>query len=92
MLNNHFYQSNGENKVQKFFGKSKRLAIVVDPPFGSLTGALEKSLEKLKELLNVSQVGTIVFLPYFIGKRLNGMSILDYKVIKLYTLIQMLYV
>jgi hypothetical protein len=80
MLNNYFYQSNGEKKLQKFFGKAKRLAIVVDPPFGSLTDALEKSLEKLRELFNVSQVGTIVFLPYFTGKRLHGMSILDYKV------------
>jgi len=84
MLNHHFYQESGEANLKKFFKGSKRLAIVVDPPFGSILSALEKSLDKLKKsFLSVvpkGQLSVIVFLPIFIGKHLDGMSMVDYKV------------
>src|SRR4051794_15142590 len=88
MLNHHFYQSNDAENLQKFFAKSKRLAIVCDPPFGALISALEKSLNKLKQLFigtakGGAELGTVLFLPVFIGNQLKGMSIVDYKVFSL---------
>lgn len=82
LLNNHFYQSN--DGLITFFSTSKCLAIMVDPPFGVISDALENSLNKLKQLyLSITPdgfVGSIVFLPVFIGKHLNDMHIVDYKV------------
>lgn len=83
-MNNHFYQKNGKTQLKSFTKKAKSLCIVVDPPFGVILSALEKSLDKLKQsLLSASpssRVSSIIFLPIFIGKHLNGMSIVDYKV------------
>lgn len=70
--------------MKKFFKKSKRLAILVDPPFGVILSPLEKSLNQLKRLFSSASpkghTAQIVFLPVFMGKYLHGMSIVDYKV------------
>lgn len=83
-MNNHFYQKNGKEHLKSFMKKAKSLCIIVDPPFGVILSALEKSLSKLKQLfLSISsngRVSSIIFLPIFIGKHLKDMSIVDYKV------------
>lgn len=85
MLNTHFYQENGVNNLKKFFKKSKKLCILVDPPFGAILSAVEGSLDKLKRMfLSVvlsGKTGVIVFSPIFTGKHLHNLSIVDYKVI-----------
>jgi len=84
MLNHHFYQDAGEGSLKKFFKKSKKLVIVVDPPFGAILTTLEKSLDKLKQSFLAAvpkgKLNFVVFSPIFTGKHLHGMSIVDYKV------------
>ncbi|KAI6241175.1 hypothetical protein M3Y99_00340400 [Aphelenchoides fujianensis] len=65
MLNGHFFQPDGEERLDAFLSTSKRLAIVVDPPFGVFLSALQRTLEGLKER----------FLAH-----LNGLKLLDFKV------------
>ncbi|KAI6178350.1 hypothetical protein M3Y98_00491300 [Aphelenchoides besseyi] len=84
MLNDHFYQSNGRKDLDNFLASARRLMIVVDPPFGVLITALQKTIEKVKARFLSKQpkgrVQCLFFLPLFLRKHLNELQMIDYKV------------
>lgn len=93
MLVNHFYSSLGNKHFQTFLGATKKLLIVVDPPFGALCELVGKSLKSLySEFRNSKQVEndetkrecySFWISPYFLESKIvqtYDMKMTDYQV------------
>lgn len=94
MFNHHFFTRRQSNEVfERFLSEEpgKRVAMVMDPPFGGMVEALaasvrstEKTWQKLSGHNNEQRLPVFWFFPYFMERRIIDccptFTMLDYKV------------
>ena len=82
MFNNHFFSD--KEGYTKFLNKSKKLLIIMDPPFGGIVKLISHSIDQIKGDCPHKNVSVILFYPYFIEswikKWQSELKMIDYKV------------
>ncbi|XP_069137703.1 rRNA N6-adenosine-methyltransferase ZCCHC4-like [Argopecten irradians] len=94
MFNHHFFDGHTSEEVFKQFmseEEGKRIAMVMDPPFGGMVEALAATYNKISQQwrtlsgkTNTTDLPILWFFPYFMEKRIKeclpNTQMLDYKV------------
>jgi hypothetical protein len=83
MFNNHFFY--GKKSYLNFIKNSKKLLIIIDPPYGGIVKLIANTINLIKKDCSIeTKVDTILFYPYFmetwIKRWLSNLQMLDYKV------------
>ena len=82
MFNNHFFSD--KQDYTKFLNKSKKLLIIMDPPFGGIVKLIAHSIDQIKGDCPHKNVSVILFYPYFIESWIKKwqpeLKMIDYKV------------
>ena len=72
---NYFFEKSGKKYFEKFLKKAKKVAIVVDPPFGAMARVVNDCFEKLKD--DIAKVGGDISIsmywiyPHFLSKHIS---------------------
>lgn len=69
MFNGHFYEERGEQVCREFL-HSRRVAIVIDPPFGGLVEVLARQVRQLWSMAGSGEGVYIVSLGFSAAIRL----------------------
>ena len=75
MSSNFFFEEDGEKYLKLFLKKTKRIALILDPPFGALAQVIGSDIDQLKSLIrqinpDVEIVVMWIF-PYFLSKHIG---------------------
>ncbi len=84
MFNHHFFIENQTYK--NFLNNSKKLLLIIDPPYGGMVKLVANSILRIKEDAPPdTTVSTMLFYPYFtevwVKKWLDNFHMIDYKVL-----------
>ena len=75
MSSNFFFEEDGEKYLKIFLKKTKRLALILDPPFGALARVIGSAIDKLKayvKQLNPDvEIVVMWIFPYFLSKHIG---------------------
>lgn len=75
MASNFFFEEEGEKYLRMFLKKSKKVALVLDPPFGALARVISNNIDQLKAMVKEinPEAEIIVYwiFPHFLSKHIT---------------------